>query len=131
MMTDPIADMLTRVRNAFRVGMELVDVPASKIKAEIAKVLLKSGYIKEIKYYDDGLQGVLRIYLKYTSDNKSVINKIERVSLPSRRVYVGKNDIPRVMGGLGTAIISTSKGVMTDKKCRAEGVGGEVLCQLW
>jgi small subunit ribosomal protein S8 len=131
MMTDPIADMLTRVRNAFRVGMGRVDVPASKIKAEIAKVLLKSGYIKDIKYYDDGLQGILRIYLKYTNDNKSVINKIERVSLPSRRVYVGKDDIPRVMGGLGTAIISTSKGVMTDKKCRAEGIGGEVLCHLW
>jgi small subunit ribosomal protein S8 len=131
MMTDPIADMLTRVRNGFRVGMGRVDVPASKIKAEIAKVLLKSGYIKDIKYYDDGLQGILRIYLKYTNDNKSVINKIERVSLPSRRVYVGKDDIPRVMGGLGTAIISTSKGVMTDKKCRAEGIGGEVLCHLW
>jgi small subunit ribosomal protein S8 len=111
--------------------MGRVDVPASKIKAEIAKVLLKSGYIKDIKYYDDGLQGILRIYLKYTNDNKSVINKIERVSLPSRRVYVGKDDIPRVMGGLGTAIISTSKGVMTDKKCRAEGIGGEVLCHLW
>jgi len=131
MMTDPIADMLTRVRNAFRIGMEHVDVPASKIKAEIAKVLLSSGYIKDIKYYDDGLQGILRIYLKYMNDSKSVIAKIERVSLPSRRVYVSKDNIPRVMGGLGTAIISTSKGVMTDKKCRAQGIGGEVLCQLW
>ncbi len=130
-MTDPIADMLTRVRNAFRIGMNHVDIPASKIKAEIAKVLLYSGYIKDIKYYDDGLHGVIRVYLKYTKDNKSVIVKIQRVSLPSRRVYVDKNSIPRVMGGLGTAIISTSKGVMTDKECRAKGVGGEVLCKLW
>ncbi|HMA76367.1 MAG: 30S ribosomal protein S8 [Candidatus Krumholzibacteriota bacterium] len=131
MMTDPIADMLTRMRNAYRIGMKHVDIPASKIKAEIAKVLLTDGFIKDIKYYDDGLQGVIRIYLKYTEDDKSVIEKIERVSLPSRRVYVGKDNIPRVMGGLGTAIISTSRGVMTGRKCRSEGIGGEVLCHVW
>lgn len=130
MMTDPIADMLTRVRNAFRIRKTHVDIPASKMKAEIAKILLREGYINNVKYYDDGLQGIIRIYLKY-ADDTSVIEKIERVSLPSRKVYVGKQDIPRVMGGMGIAIVSTSKGIMTDKECRKEGVGGEVICRVW
>lgn len=130
MMTDTIADMLTRVRNAFRAKKTHVDVPASKVKAEIAKLLLREGYIKDVKYYDDGLQGMIRIYLKYRGD-RSVIEKIERISRASRKVYAGKDNLPRVMGGMGIAVISTSRGIMTDKECRREGVGGEVLCHVW
>jgi small subunit ribosomal protein S8 len=131
MMTDPIADMLTRVRNAYRAKKSHVDIPASKIKAQIARIMLEGGYINDVKYIDDGLQGMLRVYMKYDSDNRSVIEGIKRISLPSRRVYVDSGNIPRVMGGYGTAIISTSKGIMTDKECRAHGVGGEVLCHIW
>ncbi len=130
MMTDTIADMLTRVRNAFRAKKTHVDIPASKVKAEIAKLLLREGYIKNVKYYDDGLQGMIRIYLKYR-DDRSAIERIERVSRASRKVYAGKDELPRVMGGMGIAVISTSKGIMTDKECRREGVGGEVLCHVW
>jgi len=130
MMTDTIADMLTRVRNAFRAKKTHVDVPASKVKAEIAKLLLREGYIKDVKYYDDGLQGMIRIYLKYRGD-RSVIERIERISRASRKVYAGKDNLPRVMGGMGIAVISTSRGIMTDKECRREGVGGEVLCHVW
>ena len=131
MMTDPIADMLARIRNALKMKMAHVDIPASRIKAQIAKILRDGGYISNVKYIDDGLQGKIRIYLKYTESNDSVIEGLKRVSKPSRRVYVGKGTIPRVMGGYGTAVISTSKGLLTDKECRDQGVGGEVLCHIW
>jgi small subunit ribosomal protein S8 len=131
MMTDPIADMLTRLRNAITARKRHVDVPASTIKAQIAKKLLDGGYVADVKYIDDGLQGQLRIYLKYDDTNTCAIEGMKRISLPSRRVYVGKSKIPRVMGGFGTAIISTSKGMLTDKECRALGVGGEVICHIW
>jgi len=131
MMTDPIADMLSRIRNALKIKKIHVDIPASKIKAQIAKILREGGYIKNVKYIDDGLQGKIRVYLKYTENNESVIEGLKRVSKPSRRVYVNKGTIPRVMGGYGTAVISTPKGVITDKECRDLGVGGEVLCHIW
>jgi small subunit ribosomal protein S8 len=131
MMTDPIADMLTRLRNAIRARKTHVDIPASRIKAQIAKILLDGGYVRNVKSIDDGLQGKIRIYIKYTADNESVIEGIKRVSVPSRRVYVNRGTIPRVMGGYGTAVISTSKGVLTDKECRELGVGGEVICHIW
>ena len=131
MMTDPIADMLTRVRNAIHAKKGYVDIPASRMKAQIAKIMLEGGYVRNVKYIDDGLQGKIRIYIKYGQDNTSVIEGIKRVSMPSRRVYVSKGTIPRVMGGYGTAVISTSKGVMTDKECRKQGVGGEVICHIW
>lgn len=131
MMTDPIADMLSRVRNALKIKKIHVDIPASRIKAQIAKILREGGYISNVKYIDDGLQGKIRIYLRYTESNESVIEGLKRVSKPSRRVYVNRGTIPRVMGGYGTAIISTSKGVISDKECRNLGVGGEVLCHIW
>jgi small subunit ribosomal protein S8 len=131
MMTDPIADMLTRLRNAIRARKTHVDIPASRMKAQIARILLAGGYVGNVKYIDDGLQGKIRIYIKYTTGNESVIEGIKRVSMPSRRVYVNRGTIPRVMGGYGTAVISTSKGVMTDKECRELGVGGEVICHIW
>ena len=130
-MTDPIADMLTRVRNGFRSKKEHVDIPASKIKAQIARIMLEHGYVKNVKYIDDGLQGKIRVYIRYDDNHKSIIEGIKRISVPSRRVYVEKGDVPRVMGGYGTAIISTSKGVLTDKECRSKGVGGEVICHIW
>ncbi len=131
MMTDPIADMLTRIRNAIRARKRHVDVPASKIKAQIARIMLERGYVKNVRFIDDGVQGTLRIYLKYTENNESAIEGLKRISVPSRRVYVTSRAIPRVMGGYGTAIISTSKGIMTDKECRELGIGGEVLCHIW
>jgi small subunit ribosomal protein S8 len=131
MMTDPIADMLTRLRNAIRVKREYADIPASRTKAQIARILLENGYVKNVKYIDDGLQGKLRVYLKYDENNVNAIGGLRRISVPSRRVYVKKDTIPRVMGGYGTAIISTSNGVMTDKECRSLGIGGEVLCHIW
>lgn len=131
MMTDPIADMLTRMRNAIRAKKSYVDIPASKMKAHIAKILLLRGYIKNVKFIESNVQGTLRIYLKYSEDNESAIEGLKRVSMPSRRVYVTRRSIPRVMGGYGTAIISTSQGIMTDKECRERGLGGEVLCYIW
>lgn len=131
MMTDPIADMLTRLRNGIKIRKDFVDIPASRIKARIAIILLESGYVKNVRAIDDGVQGNLRVYLKYDAVNVSAIDGLKRISLPSRRVYVTKHSIPRVMGGYGTAIISTSRGVMTDKDCRTNGVGGEVLCHIW
>ncbi len=130
-MTDPIADMLTRIRNAIIDKKRHVDIPASKIKAQIAKILLEGGYVDNVKYIDDQLQGQLRIYLRYNESNVCAIEGIKRISVPSRRVYVTKERIPRVMGGYGTAIISTSRGVMTDKECRTHGVGGEIICHIW
>jgi len=126
-MSDPIADMLTRIRNAQLVGHASVDMPASKLKTSIAQVLKDEGYIEDFALRDNGAMKELRIGLKYYA-GRPVIERLERVSKPGLRVYRGRNDIPRVMNGLGVAILSTSRGVMTDRKARADGVGGEVLC---
>ena len=131
MVTDPIADMLVRLRNGKKAKMAHVDIPASRVKAQIAKILLDNGYVKNVKYVDDDRQGLIRIYYKYDEQHACAIEGMKRVSLTSRRVYVPKERVPRVMGGFGIAIISTSKGLMTDKDCRALGVGGEVLCHIW
>ncbi|QQY79400.1 small subunit ribosomal protein S8 [Keratinibaculum paraultunense] len=131
MMTDPIADMLTRVRNANNAKHDTVDIPASNIKKEIAQILLDEGFIKGFDVIDDGKQGIIRIELKYGNNNQKVISGVKRISKPGLRVYVKSNEIPRVLGGLGIAILSTSKGIMTDKEARREGVGGEVICYVW
>jgi len=129
--TDAIADMLTRIRNACSAKHESVDIPASNLKKSIAQILLDEGYVKDLEILDDGKQGVIRLVLKYTANKQSVITGIKRISKPGLRVYANKDEIPKVLGGLGIAIISTSKGIMTDKKARAEGVGGEVLAFVW
>jgi small subunit ribosomal protein S8 len=128
--TDPIADMLTRIRNANNARHETVDVPASKLKLSIAKILMEEGYIKSYQFIEDGNQGVIRITLKYLGKEK-VITGLRRVSKPGLRMYAGADDLPKVLRGLGIAIISTSKGVMTDKNARKEHVGGEVLAFVW
>ncbi|WAM32437.1 MULTISPECIES: 30S ribosomal protein S8 [Caldicellulosiruptor] len=128
---DPIADMLTRIRNANNARHEYVDIPASKMKKAIAQILLEEGFIKEYEIIDDGKNGIIRIKLKYGPNKERAITGLKRISKPGRRVYAGKDELPRVLGGLGIAIISTSKGIMTDKKARKEGVGGEVLCYVW
>ncbi|NLJ73437.1 MAG: 30S ribosomal protein S8 [Firmicutes bacterium] len=130
-MTDPIADMLTRIRNANSVKHESVDIPRSKLKEEVARILKDEGFIREYKVIDDDKQGILRVYLKYDSQNGQVIQGIKRISKPGLRVYANKEEVPRVLGGLGIAILSTSQGVMTDKAARREGVGGEVICYVW
>ena len=130
MMTDPIADMLTRIRNSNNAKHKSVDVPASNIKKEIAEILLNEGYIKSYDVIDDNKQGVIRIDLKYTKDGERVISGLKRISKPGLRVYVNSEDVPKVLGGLGIAIISTSKGIVTDKVARAENVGGEVICYV-
>ena len=130
-MTDPIADMLTRIRNANHAKHEFVDIPASKIKKEIANILLEEGYIKGFDVIDDGKQGIIRVELKYQQNKERVITGIKRISKPGLRVYVGKEETPKVLGGLGIAILSTSKGIVTDKKARTQGVGGEVICYVW
>jgi small subunit ribosomal protein S8 len=129
--SDPVSDFLTCVRNAVRAKHRKVDVPASRMKTEIARVLLREHYINNLKMIEDRSQGVLRIYLKYTGDDVNVISGIRRVSTPGRRVYVGKNRIPRIMGGMGTSILSTSRGLMTDREAREAGLGGEIICQVW
>ena len=129
--TDPIADMLTRIRNANNAKHETVDVPASNMKKAIAQILLDEGYIKNYQIVDDGTQGVIHITLKYNPGKEKVITGLRRVSKPGLRVYVGADELPSVLRGLGTAIVSTSKGVMTDKKARAAHVGGEVLAVVW
>jgi len=129
--TDTIADMLTRIRNASRSRHETVDIPASNMKRSIAQILLEEGYIKGFEEIDDGKQGIIRIALKYTPNKQSVISGIKRISKPGLRVHAKKDEIPKVLGGLGIAILSTSKGIMTDKKARKEGVGGEVLAFVW
>jgi len=130
-MTDPIAEMLTRIRNALQASHENVDIPNSKLKTSIAQVLKEEGYIKNYKVIEDGKQGILRIYLKYDDKGEPVIAGLKRVSKPSRRVYAGYEDIPKVLNGYGINIISTSKGVMTDRKARKIRVGGEILCSVW
>ena len=129
--TDPIADMLTRIRNAGMARHDTVDVPASKMKTAIAEVLLKEGYIKAFQLVDDGTQGIIRITLKYLPGKEKAIQGLKRVSKPGLRVYAGADELPRVLKGLGIAIISTSKGIMTDKQARKEHVGGEVLAFVW
>jgi small subunit ribosomal protein S8 len=129
--SDPVADFLTCVRNAIRARHRKVDVPASKLKEEIAKALQRERYVNNVKLLDDGKHGMLRVYLKYTADDVNVITGIRRVSKPGRRVYVDKSSVPRVMGGLGTTIVSTSRGVMSDREAREAGLGGELICQVW
>ena len=130
-MTDPIADMLTRIRNACNAKHTRVDVPASRLKREVARVLAESRFIDNFAFIEDGKQGILRLYLRYDQNDNSIIRGLERVSKPGLRQYAGKADIPRVLRGLGIAIVSTSKGVMTDKEARMNSVGGEVLCSVW
>ena len=131
LMNDPIADMLTRVRNALTARHDSVTLPASNMKKAIAKIMLDEGYIKAADFIDDGLQGQIKISLKYTDGKQSVINGLKRISKPGLRVYAKNDEIPKVLGGLGIAIVSTSKGVMTDKAARTAGVGGEVLAYIW
>ena len=130
-MTDPIADMLTRIRNAYKAKHTDVDVPASRIKREIAKLLVEEGYIKGVQYKEDGKQGMMRLYLKYDRDDQPVIKGIQRLSKPGRRVYKGVKDMPKVLNGLGVAVVSTSQGVMVDRECRKRNIGGEILCYVW
>jgi small subunit ribosomal protein S8 len=130
-LTDPLADMLTRVRNAGGARFDKVDIPASQMKISLARILKEEGYIKNFKIIKDKKQGVLRVYLKYDQINKPLINGLKRISKPSRRVYASKDEIPQVLGGLGVAIVSTSKGVVTDREARRHGIGGEVLCTIW
>jgi small subunit ribosomal protein S8 len=131
MTSDPISDMLTRVRNGIKARHAKVDVPASKLKTEIARILKDEGYILNYKIVDEGNHKAIRVYLKYTAANQPVIAKIERVSRPGCRVYVGSTEIPKVLGGLGINILTTPKGVMTGKSARKENVGGELLCQVY
>ncbi|HEY0789125.1 MAG TPA: 30S ribosomal protein S8 [Thermoanaerobaculia bacterium] len=130
-MTDPVADMLTRIRNGIQARHERVEIPASKLKVEIARILKDEGFISNYKVVDGEVQSVLRVYLKYADDGEPVIHGIERLSRPGRRVYRGKKELPRVLGGLGLSIISTSRGVMSGSQAAQRGVGGEVLCQVW
>jgi len=129
--SDPIADFLTCVRNAVRAKHRKVDVPATRVKTDLARVLLRERFINNFKVIEDSRQGILRIYLKYTADDVSVISGIRRASTPGRRVYVGKTKIPRVLGGLGSSIVSTSRGMMTDREAREAGLGGELICTVW
>ena len=130
-MSDPVADMLTRIRNAGKAKFNSVDIPCSKLKVELAKVLKEEGYIRNFKFVKDDKQGILRVYLKYDKQQQHVILNIDRVSKPSRRVYLKGKDVKPVYNGLGVAILSTSKGIMSDKHARKENVGGEVLCNIW
>ncbi len=130
-MTDPIADMLTRIRNANIVFRDQVEVPGSKIKRAIAEILKQEGFIRDYQWIEDGRQGKIRIFMKYGPNRERVIIGLRRVSKPGLRVYSSKDRLPRVLGGLGVAILTTPKGVLTDKQARKEGVGGEVLCYVW
>jgi small subunit ribosomal protein S8 len=131
MTSDPIADMLTRIRNALTARHPKVDVPSSRLKMDIARILKEEGYITNFKLAEEGIRRTIKIYLKYSPDSSPVISRIERVSRPGCRVYVGRREIPRVLGGLGINILTTPRGVMTGRKAHREGVGGEVLCQVW
>jgi len=130
-LTDPIADMLTRIRNAVLVRKSFVDIPSSRLKVEIAKVLKEEGYIENFKVVDDNKQGILKIALKYGKNNKSTISGLQKISKPGCRIFCKSDSIPKVLDGLGIAIISTSQGLCTGKKCEELGVGGEVLCLIW
>lgn len=130
-MTDPIADMLTRIRNANMVYHDSVDVPGSNFKKELARILKQEGFVRDYRVIEDGKQGIVRLYLKYGADRQRVISGLKRISKPGRRVYARQDQIPRVLGGLGVAVMSTSAGVMTDRDARQQGVGGEVVCYVW
>lgn len=130
-MTDPIADMLTRIRNANMVRHEKLEIPASKLKKEIAEILKREGFVRDVEYIEDNKQGIIRIFLKYGSNNERVITGIKRISKPGLRVYAKANEVPRVLNGLGVAIVSTSSGVLTDKDARAKQIGGEILAYVW
>ncbi len=129
--TDPIADFLTRVRNANMASHSTVEIPGSNMKKAMATILKEEGYIKDCEFIEDGRQGIIRVYLKYGPNREKVITGIKRISKPGLRVYVKKDEVPKVLGGFGTAVISTSQGLMTDKMARKEGVGGEVVCYIW
>ncbi len=130
-MTDPVADFLTRIRNANTVYHDKIEAPASKMKKAIADILKEEGFIKDCEYVADGKQGVIRVYLKYGPNKEKVITGIKRISKPGLRVYARKDAVPKVLGGLGVAVISTSKGLMSDKQARKQGLGGEVVCYVW
>lgn len=129
--TDPVADMLTRIRNANAAKFKTVDIPSSKMKKAIADTLLEEGYIKNIEVIEDGIQGIIRVTLKYDEKGNKVIDGLKRISKPGLRIYASKDELPKVLNGLGIALISTSKGIMTDKKARELGIGGEVLAYIW
>ena len=130
-MTDPIADMLTRIRNANVVKHETVDVPASNMKKELARILLEEGFVRGYDVIEDGKQGIIRIQLKYGQSGERVISGLKRISKPGMRVYASNHEVPKVLNGLGISVISTSKGILTDKQARKENVGGEVICYVW
>jgi small subunit ribosomal protein S8 len=130
-MTDPISDYLTRIRNAIKAKHTYVDVPASRVKAELSRILLESGYLINVKYIEDNKQGMLRLFLKYDREMRNAITGLRRISKPSLRVYSPKKKLPRVLGGYGISIISTSQGLLPDFECRKRGIGGEVLCEIW
>ncbi|MHC0039192.1 30S ribosomal protein S8 [Pseudoneobacillus sp. C159] len=130
-MTDPIADMLTRIRNANMVRHEKLEVPASNIKKQIAEILKREGFVRDVEYIEDNKQGIIRIFLKYGANNERVITGLKRISKPGLRVYAKSNEVPRVLNGLGIALLSTSQGVLTDKEARAKQAGGEVLAYVW
>ena len=130
-MTDPIADMLTRIRNANMVRHEKLELPASKIKTDVAEILKREGFIRDVELMEDNKQGIIRIFLKYGSNNERVITGLKRISKPGLRVYAKAGEVPRVLNGLGIAIVSTSQGVITDKEARAKKIGGEVLAYVW
>ena len=130
-MTDPIADMLTRIRNANTVAHERLEVPASKLKMEVSRILHEEGFIRNYRWIDDRRQGIIRVYLKYTDSKEKAITGLKRISKPGRRVYAKADQLPRVYGNLGIAVISTSQGVKTAQACRKAGIGGEVICYVW
>ena len=130
-LTDPVADFLARIRNAINARHQKVDVPASKLKLEIARILKEEGFIANYKPVEEEGQKLVRVYLKYGNDNEAAISSVSRISRPGCRVYVGRNEIPRVLGGMGINILTTPKGVMTGRQARKEGVGGEILCEVW
>lgn len=130
-MTDPVADMLTRIRNANTVRLEKLEIPASNLKREIAEILKREGFVRDVEYIDDNKQGIIRIFLKYGEESERVITGLKRISKPGLRVYAQKNEVPRVLSGLGIAIVSTSKGVLTDREARSQQIGGEVLAYVW
>ena len=130
-MTDPIADMLTRIRNANVVYHEKVDIPASKMKRALAEIMKHEGFIRDYQFISDDKQGVLRVYLKYGAERERVITGLRRISKPGLRIYAKKDELPRVLGGLGVAVVSTTSGLMSDRQARAAGLGGEVICYIW
>ncbi|HLN63249.1 MAG TPA: 30S ribosomal protein S8 [Symbiobacteriaceae bacterium] len=129
--SDPIADLLTRIRNANTVNHDRIEVPGSKIKKAIVQILKDEGFVRDFEWIENGHQGIIRVYLKYGPNKAKVISGLRRISRPGLRVYAKKDQVPRVLGGLGVAVLSTSKGIMTDKKARQDGLGGEVLCYIW